>query len=454
MWKWTANDAMTAVQRTFPVLFLALGLPMVIFFSLAVPPLQVPDEENHLFRADQISRGELMGTRRGGEIGGAVSAPLARFVDSIEASGKMALEGGASSASDWTARTFESFPNTVQYGPAAYLPQALALALARWSGSSALTAFYWARILNGLMALGLATIALQIAQRGRLLFFCLLSMPMPLFLMASLSQDALLIAGSALFLALASRALSRSRPATAWTVAGMALLLVLIACGRPPYIVLGVFFLLKPLRNPEWGTGRLHMGGLIALGVTSMLLLAWLGANQGLQGGLRTDISPKGQLCFLAGHLGTVPQIAVNSLRHRGLILGMFGILGRLDLLLPLPFYPIALASMLAAYAEVGAAKFDDGLCGGERWLVAFALLLGGLLIHGILYLTWTPVGALGVEGVQGRYLIPLALAAVFAIPNFSKIPASVLAGFYALSILTALIGAGCAIFAVLGQYA
>ena len=449
MWKWTANDAMTAVQRALPVLFLALGLPMVLFFALAVPPLQVPDEGNHLFRADQISRGELMGTRRGGEIGGAVSAPLVRLVDSIEANGKVALGG---SADLWTARTFKSFPNTVPYGPAAYLPQAVALALARWSGVSALTAFYWARILNGLMALGLATMALQIVQRGRLLFFCLLSMPMPLFLMASLSQDALLIAGSALFLALASRVLSRSRPATVWTAAGMVLLLVFLGCGRPPYIVLGAFFLLKPLRDLEGGAGRLRRGGLVALGVTFMLLLAWIGANHGLQGGLRTDVSPKGQLCFLAGHLGAVPQIAVNSLRHRGLILGMFGILGRLDLLLPQPFYPIALASMLAAYlADV---KVKDGLSGCERWLVAGALLLGGLLIHGILYLTWTPVGALGVEGVQGRYLIPLALAAVFAMPNFSKIPAPVQAGFYVVSILTAFIGAGCAIFAVLSQYA
>lgn len=452
MWKWTANDAMTAVQRALPVLFLVLGLPMVIFFALAVPPLQVPDEGNHLFRADQISRGELMGTRRGGEIGGAVSAPLVRLVDSVETNGKVALGVGASSASDWTARAFESFPNTVPYGPAAYLPQAAALALARWSGSSALTAFYWARILNGLMALGLATMALQIVQRGRLLFFCLLSMPMPLFLMASLSQDALLIAGSALFLALASRTLSRSRPATTWTVAGMALLLVLLGCGRPPYIVLGVFFLLKPWRNLEGGASRLRRGGLLALGVTSILLLAWIGANHGLQGGLRTDISPKGQLCFLVGHLGAIPQIAVHSLKHRGLILGMFGILGRLDLLLPLPFYPIALVSMLAAYAAD--VKVKDGLSGCERWLVAGALLLGGLLIHVILYLTWTPVGELAVEGVQGRYLIPLALAAVFAIPNFSKIPAPVQAGFYVVSILTAFVGAGCAIFAVLSQYA
>ena len=50
-------------DRFISNIFVIIALPMVLFFAMAVPPFEVPDEISHLFRADQISYGEILGTR-------------------------------------------------------------------------------------------------------------------------------------------------------------------------------------------------------------------------------------------------------------------------------------------------------------------------------------------------------------------------------------------------------
>lgn len=53
---------------------------------------------------------------------------------------------------------------------------------------------------------------------------------------------------------------------------------------------------------------------------------------------------------------------------------------------------------------------------GGAGWIVAAMLAsIGG--IFGLHYLTWTPVGGPVVQGVQGRYFLPLAMLLSAAAP-------------------------------------
>ena len=50
-----------------------------------------------------------------------------------------------------------------------------------------------------------------------------------------------------------------------------------------------------------------------------------------------------------------------------------------------------------------------------QRWLVASTAAVCLVLVAASQYALWTPLGASFVEGVQGRHLLPVAVAALWA---------------------------------------
>jgi hypothetical protein len=96
----------------------------------------------------------------------------------------------------------------------------------------------------------------------------------------------------------------------------------------------------------------------------------------------------------------------------------IIGVLGQLSLRLPKLLY--TLWSLAIASGLAGLAASPPGR--GPRWFTALAAavaVLGSIeLIFVALYLTWTPVGMDRVDGIQGRYFIPLLPALLFAMPG------------------------------------
>jgi hypothetical protein len=134
-----------------------------------------PDEENHLYRADQISLGEIVGLRRSSdqgdgleESGGFVESAYLRLFQVCRTPMRSASDRykAASAVPLTEERQFLEFSNTVLYGPFFYTPQAAALAVARTIGTNALQGFYLARLFNGLAAVAIGFLALRLAKRS------------------------------------------------------------------------------------------------------------------------------------------------------------------------------------------------------------------------------------------------------------------------------------------------
>lgn len=397
-------------------LFLVFALPMVLFFVFATPPFQVPDEAAHLFRAEQLSRGALFGERyderrSGGDIDGAWLK--LEYCFASDGSGTRASLAKASLV-DWEGRAEPaSFPYTVIYGPVGYLPQAVVLGGCRSTGISPLVALRLARLFNGLIAVAISFIALRMMLNGRFVVFTLLSMPMPLFLMGSLSQDALLLSISALFLAVMSRRLNvRDQPA--WKdVLLPGLLLTILGMGRPPLLALGVLFLLPPWSTWPRRDGTWKALGLLVACMPVGLTLLWLWMNRSLQVDVRGGTSMTGQVQFLASHLHLVPNIVLNSLRgpqFQFTIGGIFGSLGVFHSSLPLAFYAFAAAGLASAFALEAVNLPSNPIW--QRLAICAGAVVGILGTYAVLHLTWSPVGQLEIDGVQGRYLIPFFMLA------------------------------------------
>jgi hypothetical protein len=98
--------------------------------------------------------------------------------------------------------------------------------------------------------------------------------------------------------------------------------------------------------------------------------------------------------------------------------LQFIGFLGELSIRLPRALYTLWSAAIVSGIAALVAGPRAPG----TRWFTAPGAALGVLssieLIFVALYLTWTPVGMDRVDGIQGRYFIPLLPILLFVMPG------------------------------------
>ncbi len=430
-------------------LFLAISLPALLAFAVLTPPFQQPDEAAHLFKAAHLSLGHAMGIKIEGHVDsggyidksyrglyeqlGKAAVPL-RDIAQIE---PIAISGELS---------FAGFPNTAQYGPFLYAPQAAALWLSRQLDLAALQSFYATRIVTGLVAILIGFTALRIAMRGQLILFFLLTMPMSLFLLGSISQDSLLISSSALFSALATRIIASRRPPTAAQALLLTGLLIAISLGRPTYILLGGFFLTEPLASVTRRPNSVprHVG-VFLLAATVCIVVMWMVAISNTRVNLLPGVDAGQQLEFLLAHPLHIPSLLWHTVWRYGQVVaaGFFGLLGLHNIVLPMVCYFMAAAGL--ALSALHGATQPFALSLKDRCIVS-ASIVGGVLVTLVaLYLTWTPVGAAIVEGLQGRYFIPFAMMLPLCLPTvFSNYHSTRMAAKWTsrIAVLTALAGA------------
>ena len=456
------------VDRLLPELFLLIALPMTLFFVLATPPFQVPDEFAHLFRADQISYGEIVGTKideqnSGGHIDTSFLTLSRMFLhtdafcqvlhpERIKSSDRDLLSA-ASQIAFTGHREFVNCPNTITYGPFMYIPQAVALGIARLYGMKALNALYLARGFNGLAGVATGFLALRLAGRGRFVIFCLLTMPITLFLMGSVSQDSLLLSGSALVIAIASKTFATGQPPKLSTYIALTILLVALAWGRLPYLMLAFVFLLSPFAEMRWRNEVYRIWPRLAA-ITCVIVLAgvWSWSIKGLLIDLRPSVSAHQQAQFLLAHLRLIPEIAFNTLKQtKSLAEQCVGVLGWLDVRLAKFFYPLALLGLTCAFALE--TTRSCGLNAADRWIAALAVAGGVGATYLAIYLTWEPVGQLSVNSVQARYIIPFLFALVFTLPTLADPAKKWLTPLILMLPVVAILGAGVSVAAMVSRY-
>jgi len=153
----------------------------------------------------------------------------------------------------------------------------------------------------------------------------------------------------------------------------------------------------------------------------------WNGLSAAIVGAAprRTDVAldAGAQLTFLVDHPNAVAEVAVETLRQGGRYYakGFVGNLGWLDTPLPQAYYLAAyavLALALAAAARLGGAR------GPRLWALAAILLAAGA-VFGAMYLVWSPVGGPMVDGVQGRYFLPIAMFLPLVVVGEQTAPAN-----------------------------
>jgi len=425
-------------------LFAILWLLCLLSVAWLTPPLMAPDEPAHLMRADQLSQGELVGKVFDGGAGGVIDGSIGRlflvFLD-YQKAGAPPVPNEAYQAARrvrWLGEPWQAdFRNTAQYGPLPYLPQAAGLGIGRLFGLSLLDSYYLARGLAMAAALALGAWALRLSSWIGPLGRIVLLMPMSLFLTASASQDGILIALGLLAAAIAGRAIERDEAPSPILYAVAALAVATLAMARLPYATLALLFLLKPMR------GRRAAAALVCV---VLAVAAWQWAIADLRAaasfpGPDKVVDSHRQFDGLLAEPARAWGVAAATLGDEGMrdfyLHSIIGNLGWLTLPLALWAYDWALWAFCGVWlSRCLAARHTRPLDMLLIWL-AVGLAVGGIFLG--LYLTWTSVGASIVEGVQGRYFLPLLGFLPLLLPAWPALRGRVASGVGWLALLAAL---------------
>jgi hypothetical protein len=420
-----AHAGHAGAARTDERLVAALTAGVVLAASLilaaVVPPFQSPDEFDHMERAYGLSRGQLLLASDAGRVSGVrTDDGLRAYMDlyehlPFESDARLGDEAHIAAAElGWRGtETFSGAPSTGYYLPAAYLPQALALAMGRVSGASIDASYRAARLASALVA-ALLIFAAFLRWRPSLAAVALLLLPMTLFQWAGAGIDALSIGATALALALWREQEARGSEASLRRIAVVGGLLVVVVGCRFHMAPL----LLVPLLMARRFSLRRLVVGLVPLATIAAWTLLALATTQHpntaeMSAGEKLVAYATGPSRLLEVVWTTVTTPAITEFYGRSFV----GVLGWLDTALPAPVY--AAWGLLLGLAAAWSLAVADWRQVHWTHAVGGVLALGSAaLVPLLLLLMWTPFESPTIDGVQGRYFLLPALALVMAIPS------------------------------------
>jgi uncharacterized membrane protein len=382
-----------------PRLFVAAALLLGLAYVFVTPPFEVPDEQNHFWRALAVGRGQFLPAR------GLDSMPVVKSTQNFvwvlsrtEPRETLAQKLRIVAAIGYDGKPAGTIRFAAWYTPLPYVAQSLIAALPLRPA----VVFYGGRVVNLLFAVLLIALAIRIApQYGSILAAAAL-LPMSLYELGSLSADAPTIALAWLFTALLLAA-----PRRVWVIALVGFALALC---KPVYFLLALLALLTPLRMRQ----KIAILAASAAGT----LLSFVAASRGAYNarpGLPVDAGA--QLRCITSDPIHFAHVMLHDIATNGrfYIEEMIGRFGANELKLSPIVITLELLMLLGVAMTSGAAL--------RARVRITALAIAGMTVAGILlsqYLIWSVVCGDALEGVQGRYfleILPLFLAPI-ALPK------------------------------------
>ena len=399
---------------TPPAVFLLLAITVGVLLVFINPPFEAPDEGSHFKRAFQISEGGIFATKNDQGVGGVIP----KNISGVESFFRNWLSDkrNATSFKEISEQTkinigdereFAQFPNTALYSPLPYLPPIIGILLARLFSDSVLWIFYSARIVNLLFYLLLVFLAIKTAPVLKWVFLMLGALPMSLFLAASASPDALTIGLSFIFIAYILKLALGEKTLTKVDFALLLILAIAISLAKTAYLLLPLLILIIPkAKFANIKTSYLYKSVILAAAFISGL--GWYLVANRFFVPILPEVNPSGQLVWILSHPLYYLHFFIYHLVKwfsdpaSQSIIGQFG---WLDTFLPL--------WVISSYKIVLVVTFlfeeKQKIISAWGKIISFLIFFATAeVITLIMYLTWNSVGSDKINGLQGRYFLPL----------------------------------------------
>ena len=395
--------------------FLSVWIMLSLMYVFSATLFSVPDEGAHLSRSYEISYGYLMSdvNDKTGQIGREL--PLDIDLGPIGKNWQSFSDNKGLTISDHNA--FRVFPNVAVYSPVTYLPQALGIFAARHFTNNISVIVYSGRFVNWLFITLILYASIRIIPVGKEVLALIALMPMNIHECVSLASDGLVVSVSMLMVSaviyLRYRQTSRIKARQyvvlyllAWIISQLKLVYL-------PYIL--VYILIPDALFGGSKKKWLHLAVIAFLAVVSNLV--WLKLCGKFLVHKGSDFGAN--LGFILNHpINYLVILARTFLNGCSWMLDtMVGSnLAWLNVKVPVVLVQIYLC-ILGYHFWCNRTKAS-----GKEWVSS--LVFGFIAVSIVLliatseYLYWTQPYANSVEGIQGRYLIPLLLPIYFTISN------------------------------------
>jgi hypothetical protein len=409
----------------FAKVFLVVGLLWGVTLVFLVPPLQNFDELAHYYRAWSVAEGQLTvpasGTVRVPRSVAALPGefpyvPIATHVAKPSVSAIHRLL--------WQPIASEMAPSSsfaASYAPLGYLPQAIGISIARLLGHSPLLSIYLGRLVNLLVSLALVFFALRLLPYGRGLMFVLALFPMAMLQMASLSPDALLIAGTFFFVALVLHYSQKVRLDWRRGIT-LAVAAALLLNAKPGYAALSLLvFLVPPSRFVARSRYFVTMAATVfaTVALAGLIMMSAPDSRQvnALMYGPDNHLNASAQISALV-HQPTVAAKVIDttfamiglSLARNAVATYAWGQLNISDTVAVIGWLALVVVFFLREPVPLRAWQ--------RLVLVGTSLLVSAMIVVGF-FVEATPAGSPTVLGIQGRYFLPCALVGMLGIFGF-----------------------------------
>lgn len=413
---------------------LAIVAPATIVSVFVIGPLGAADEQMHLFRADALSRGVVTprvidGSARdrgaGGEVDKSLQEWAARFApqpnSEIVPTSRRALWSSLDTRDSGVAQD-HVHSNTAIYPPLLYAQSALAIFTARATKLPVMTWLYAARLANALVAIGIFAALMQALPSLRPMILVASALPIMLYQTATVSADAVLLPVSVAFGCLLARmfiAPPQSTKEQGASTACLAIAMVILCVGKVAYLP---FALLPPLAaravDGHWSARakRLAMAA-------SLSLLAWASWACIVHDKIFTirpdvPVDPVGQLKWMFGHPSTALGVFGTSLADRAAFIGysaMGSHLGDLNFRISHALIFFAMVAVATVVASSRTPSIRPRGFSAVLWTVAAMVVA---IVPLLLYVQFNAVGQQNIEGIQGRYFLPVLFLVMPFVPR------------------------------------
>ncbi len=442
------------------------GIFLGMLYLMVLPPLSAPDEISHYISAYQLSshmlgqpansedghvlvrardwvledvhadyayeeeNGYLIKKRQEGEDASVVlGSPLVEETYRIlremsQGRGRQALPGGEKADGE-EMMAASAYP-PVRTTPAAYIPQALGIALARVLGLDSLWLAYLGRFCNLLFFVAVTWLAMKRLPVGREVLFGVTLLPMTLHLSASFSYDAWIMAWIFYFTACCLHLAYKAERVKVQDVAALALIMALVGPCKIVYAVFMGLCLLIPVKK-FGGWQKWFLSACCVLGAWMLVMFLVNGQTVSDYVTPETEnyISWAEETGYSLGTLRDQPwrclRLFVNTIAWQAeqYHLSMVGAyLGNLDPVLDVPYLLVVLFTACLLLLSLRKPGETLVLTGVKRLWIWFLCLscIGAIMLS--MLLAWTPIGSKVISGVQGRYFLPFLPVLLMALKN------------------------------------
>ncbi len=388
----------SGIRKRPALLFLYFFIVPALLCALLIPAGFVPDEEKHFLRALSLSQFHV--------ISGDVCVP--ENINDI-----FGIKGFDNLINLWSLKASDATYMTsctmaIFYAPLSYLPQSIGVWMSSLFTDHLYVIFISARLSCLAATTAMLYLAVRIAPFGKYIIIMLSLMPLFIQEAASVAVDGLSVASVILMAAFYFYLREQKAPFTKRQIVTMALTIISVFSVKSAYLLLGFIFMLLP----PAGFGGIKRKRIILLSVYILAILLpviyWLlvyFCGFDFSKSVGDGASIMSQLSLLIGDPLKFPRVLFNTLSANAiwyfkscfsLLLLSFDMSKAAILLLMIC---LVVTLLLGRHARIGWRNVI---------FITAASLITVIMIFGLEYLQWTGTGADMIDGVQGRYFIPL----------------------------------------------